>query len=96
MKPNKEQRLILQVIHDRCVAEATETADAMSVPLLRLISGLPGSGKSQLIAWVRSSFEDVWDWQYGREFAFIAPLNTMAAGIGGQTVQSFGNGAYKD
>ena len=78
------------------MAEAAEDAELVSMPLLRLIHGLPGGGRSQLFEWIRDYFDEVWQCQYGREFASVAQLNTMAAGVRGQTVYSFGNVAYKD
>ena len=64
--PNDLQNRVLQAIHQRCVLEAEDlhkiSVDVSSVPLLRLIHGLPGSGKSELLRWIRSYFEDVWMW----------------------------------
>ena len=65
-------------------------------PLLRLIHGLPGSGKSQLLVWLRMYFVEVWQWQEGREFMFLAPLNSMACSSGGATVHSWGRIAFKN
>ena len=68
----------------------------MLPPLRHLIHGLPGSGKSELMKWIRSYFEDVWLWTYGEEFVFLAPLNSMASNIGGSTVHSWGQIGFKD
>jgi len=59
-------------------------------PLRLLTHGLPGAGKSQLIKWIRSFFEDVLGWEHGREFVCIASMNTMAALIGGYTIHTWG------
>ena len=68
-----------------------------SEPFLRLIHGLPGSGKSELLRWIRSYFETVWLWALGREFAFfIAPQHTMAANIDGCAVHGWGNIVWTD
>ena len=58
--------------------------------LLELMHGLPGSGKSKVIGWIRSYLEYVWQWQHGVHFVCLAPMNSMATNIGGFTVHSFG------
>ena len=40
--------------------------------------------------WLRSYFERVWGWESGKEFVFLAPMNTMAARIDGSTIHSWG------
>ena len=92
--PNGKQEEVLAMVHARCVAEQT-TSDT-SPPLLRLVHSLPGSGKSQLLKWIRSYFIEVWQWTLGREFVFLAPFNSMACGIGGATVHSWGHISFKD
>ena len=52
--------------------------------------GLPGSGKTQVMLWLADYFETVWSWTKGRHFVYLAPLNSMAARIGGSTVHSWG------
>ncbi len=100
VRPNELQNRVLKAIHQRCVLEAEDlhkiSVDISSVPLLRLIHGLPGSGKSELLRWIRSYFEEVWMWGYGDEFCFLAPLNTMACQIGGDTVHSWGRIRFMD
>ncbi len=65
-------------------------------PLFKLIHGLPGSGKTKVMHWLRSYFEEVWGWTEGVHFTFLAPLNSMAANIGGSTLHSWGEVAFKD
>ena len=60
-------------------------------PLRANVQGLPGAGKSRAIHWLRDLFENCFGWEHGREFYFVAPQNTMAALIGGQTLHTFGN-----
>jgi len=60
-------------------------------PLRMIIHGLPGAGKSQVIKWVRSFFEEVLGWQHEREFVCVASMNTMAALIGGMTIHKWGD-----
>ena len=94
--PNAKQQMILDAVHRRCVCEATDGKEHPSDPFLRLVHGLPGSGKSKLLTWMRSYFEDVWQWTDGREFAFLAPLNSMACNIGGATVHGWGRVSFQD
>ena len=54
-----------------------------------MIQGLPGSGKTQVIQWIRSFFEDVMGYVHGRDFICLASMNTMAALIGGMTIHSW-------
>ena len=58
--------------------------------------GLPGSGKSKVLEWLRNYFETVWKWTLGHEFVFLAPLNSMASNIGGFTHHSWGEVPFKD
>ena len=68
----------------------------VDLPLLRLIHGLPVSGKSKLIQWLRQHFEEVWQWTSNKEYALLAPMSTMGDNIGGSTLHSFGHIAFKD
>lgn len=54
-----------------------------------MIHGLPGAGKSRLIKWLRSFFEDALGWQHEVEFVCLASQNTMAALIHGCTLHSW-------
>ena len=102
--PNPKQQEILQVVHRRCVlewecksrahsnvgGEASTDQSCLEDPLLRLVHGLPGSGKSKVLEWMRSYFEVVWKWTSGKEFVFLATLNSMASNIGGFTFHGWG------
>ena len=65
-------------------------------PLLRLVRGHPGSGKTEVLRWIRQYFEQVWSWTLGVQFAFTAPLNSMASNINGDTVHSWGQVGFKE
>ena len=102
--PNLQQWQVLDLIHDRCKYELMEernhcinaTSNPLhKEPLFRLVHGLPGSGKSQLLKWIGNYFESVWEWKNGVHFIFLAPLNSMATGISGQTLHSWGGIAFK-
>ena len=101
--PNAEQTLVLELIHHRRLVEHAVENNAdppehstCSEPLLRLVHGLPGSGKTEVLRWIRSYFEEVWSWTLGTEFVFLAPLNSMASNISGATVHSWGHVAFKN
>ena len=70
--------------------------ESLLEPLRMLIQGLPGAGKSQVIAWIRKLFEEVLGWRHGREFVCLASMNTMAALIGGFTIHAWGDVPVND
>ncbi len=88
--------------HLRCVLEYSVEAglecspDLATVcePLLELLHGLPGSGKSLVIRWLRSYFEYVWKFVHGVHFIILAPMNSMATNVEGRTVHSWGEVAF--
>jgi len=93
--PTVDQWRVLEAIYARCVHMRQEHNSntqkrSREEPLRLMIQGLPGAGKSQVIQWVRSFFEEVLGWQHGREFVCLASMNTMAALIGGFTIHSWG------
>ena len=55
-------------------------------PLLDLIHGFPGTGKSRVIAWQRQLMEEGLGWTHGVQFVCLAFQNAMAAQINGFTV----------
>ena len=96
--PTSQQARVLDMVHKRCMYEhfleqklplPPELQELSCVPLYRLIHGLPGSGKSRVLLWLRSYFEDVWQWTHGDQFVFLAPLNSMSDNIRGFTLHSF-------
>ena len=99
IKPNAQQWQVLNLVHRRCLYEQEEETNHRVnqpaskkthwEPLFRLIHGLPGSGKSKLLLWLRTYFEEVWKWTDGVQFQFVAPLNSMANNIGGSTMHTW-------
>ena len=65
-------------------------------PLFDLIHGIPGAGKSKVIAWICELFTDVLGWTGGNQFICLAVQNTMAANIGGSTIHHWGNVPFRD
>ena len=61
---------------------------AWEEPLRGLVHGKPGTGKSRVIGWLRSLFENALGWTHGAEFMCVAFQNRMAAAIGGMTLHS--------
>jgi len=51
-------------------------------PLLDLIHGFPGTGKSAMIAWMRQVMEEGLGWEHGVQFVCLAFQNAMAAQMG--------------
>ena len=54
-------------------------------PMLDLIHGLPGTGKSEVIAWLKELFH-LLGWKHGVQYVCLAMQNPMAASIGGNTL----------
>ena len=88
----------MRKVHLWCVLEYSVEAGlecspdlaTVSEPLLELLHGLPGSGKSLVIRWLRSYFEYVWQFIHGVHFIILAPMNSMATNVEGRTVHSWG------
>ena len=91
MQPTAEQFAILECVARRIkdemrqehTAEAVSQADAE--PMLDLIHGLPGTGKSEVIAWLKEIFH-LLGWQHGVQYVCLALQNSMVASIGGNTI----------
>ena len=65
--PSDEQRLVLQDVMDRCFQERDDEQqelDIRSEPSRLFLHGLPGSGKSKLLEWIRLFFEEVCGWTH--------------------------------
>ena len=60
---------MIYYIYSGCVLERveegvdTKNASSTEEPLLCLIHGLPGAGKTQVIRWLRRYFIEVWDFK---------------------------------
>ena len=85
---------VLEAVLERCKREATaEATDTIHKcpgdPMLAMVHGLPGAGKSEVIKWLRQLFERL-GWADNAEFMCAAPMNSMAALIGGRTVHNIG------
>ena len=63
------------------------TNQAHNEPLLDLLHGFPGTGKSAIIAWMRELMEEGLGWEHGVQFVCLAFQNAMVAQINGFTIQ---------
>ena len=89
--PNSEQESFLKHFVRRLKVEILEmrqrtTEHTQEEPLLDLVHGFPGTGKSKLIGWMRRLMEEGVGWQHGVQFVCLAFQNAMAAQINGFTV----------
>ena len=78
----------LQVICKRMCIELQET-DAevpLTDPLLWVVHGTPGTGKSEVLKLVKKLFHDVCGWQMGLEYQMVALQAVMAQLLGGDTI----------
>ena len=90
-KPNPEQKSFLQHFVRRLKVEIVEARLQMQnssseEPLLDIIHGFPGTGKSRVIGWMRRLMEAGLGWEHGVQFVCLAFQNAMAAQINGNTI----------
>ena len=67
-----------------------QNTKSLSEPMRACLFGIPGAGKSHCIHLLRRFFEECLRWEDGVQFQFLAQQNTMAALIGGKTVNTWG------
>ena len=89
--PNTEQENFLKHFIARLKVEVMEqqqrtTNQTQTEPLLDLVHGFPGTGKSATIAWMRELMERGLGWEHGVHFICLAFQNAMAAQINGFTI----------
>jgi hypothetical protein len=93
---NKEGKLrwkqaqceILEKIRHRLCHELSQQAKSLELdePLLWLMRGGPGAGKSMITKMLKELFRDVCGWQMGLEFQVAALQAVMARQLGGDTL----------
>ena len=87
LEVNDEQYAILEKVVDRAMQEERDgDRGETSEPLLHLMHGFPGVGKSFVLMKIREFFEDVMHWKIGVEFNFAALQAVMAVAIRGETL----------
>ena len=92
---------MLEHVAERVEKEMTEersdmVASTSCEPIFDLIHGIPGAGKSKVIAWICELFTDVLGWESGTQFVCLAVQNTMAANIGGHTIHHWASIPFRD
>ena len=92
--PNEEQLAVIRHVAERVQQEwLEERAGAVETssedPLFELVHGLPGTGKSAVINWMREIMERGLQWKEDLQFVMLAFQNTAAHLIGGRTIHSW-------
>ena len=57
-------------------------------PVRGLIHGFPGTGKSEVIQWIRRIFIEAMGWEHGVQFLCVAFQNTVAHAMHGATLHT--------
>ena len=74
--PYGRQWEFLDAVHKQCIGELTDEqineCAHENEPFFKLVHGLPGSGKSEVLKWLTLYFEKVWHWNQGVHFAKVA------------------------
>lgn len=96
VRPGRHQLGILDAIITRCGDEAValkkdKVSQCQSEPMLAMIRGVPGSGKSEVIKWARELFIDQLGWKHGVEFICAASMLPMAAHVQKVSVHNVGS-----
>ena len=91
LRPNEAQRTFLEHFVRRLHVEILEsrqrsTSTTECEPMLDLIHGFAGTGKSLVIGWMRRLMEEGLGWKHGVQFICLAFQNAMAAHINGNTI----------
>ena len=89
--PNEKQREFLEHFVRRLKVEWLEKQQGnvnqnAGEPLLDVVHGFPGTGKSAVIVWMRHLMEEGLGWEHGVQFVCLSFQNAMAAQINGHTV----------
>ena len=87
VKPNAKQFAIVAIVARRIKYEMLQEQAPVpgpraddEEPMLDLIHGLPGTGKSEVIVWLKELFHLI-GWQHGVQYVCLAVQNSMAASI---------------
>ena len=90
-RPNAKQYDILKHIAARVAQEWEEEragliGSSTQDPLFEVVHGLPGTGKSRVIGWVRELFKEALGWTNNNQFVCLAFQNKMAGEVDGSTI----------
>ena len=83
---NTAQKAFLEAVVERVKTERREEADpeirkqryTTTEPMLDLLHGLPGTGKSSVFAMLRDLFDNVLQWEHDVQYVVLAFQNAMA------------------
>ena len=81
-----ELEILKKVVDHICAQLHAEAHDEHFEPLLRLMHGGPGVGKSEVLKALKQLFTDFFHWAPGREFQTAALQAVMAEQLGGETL----------
>ncbi|WP_422020791.1 AAA family ATPase, partial [Pyruvatibacter mobilis] len=90
---NAKQREFLELLVDRAMVEAGLLAPERSLrktedPLVWLLHGPPGAGKSHALHFARKLFDAVLNYAHGLDYEVVAFQGTNAADLGGKTIHT--------
>jgi hypothetical protein len=87
LRSKRAQYEILEKICHRLCREPSQQAEGLELdePLLLLMHGGPGAGRSMIIKMLKGLFRGVCSWQMGFEFQVAALQAVMAHQLGGDT-----------
>ena len=90
---NAKQRDFLELVVDRIAVEigvlqVTEAVRKNEDPLVWLLHGPPGTGKSHVLHYVRKLLDDVLGYRYGLDYEVVAFQAVNAMDLGGKTIHS--------
>ena len=101
-RTNRRQWAVLRHVRERVLVEYRLEKEGMHLPkghharesdeetTRGLIHGPPGTGKSELIKFLRRFFEEALSWSHGVEFIFVAYQNKVAHAMKGATIHNAG------
>ena len=94
-----KDRILLEIRFEKeglLLPKAHPERAAAEEPLRGFVHGSPGTGKSNLISWLRRMFEEALAWQHEEEFLCVAFQNRVAHVMGGITLRSSGDIAVEN
>ena len=84
----KKQLEMLHIVCQRVCDELAENSDGVfrSPPLIHLLHGVPGTGKSEVLKMIRNLFQEVCGWEQGLDFQMLSLQAVTAELLAGDTI----------